>query len=203
VIRLNRESKFSIFCVTLSCQRWDSNGSFMSDRDALIAAIVEDHGHFVRCLALRLAPAAGLAEDIAQQVLMEFVAKSERWDLNSDVKPLLATMTRHVALRCWREKTREMSAEMRGLAEHIRALAEGGEVEWYRPDEQAALRKCLEQLPEKSRHFIELHYDLGVSSVEIAGRMQMTAEAVRRALFRLREQLRKCIRATLAKGVHE
>ncbi len=175
----------------------------MSDRDALIAGIVEQHGHFVRSLALRLAPAPGLAEDIAQQVLMEFVAKGERWDLEQDVKPLLATMTRHVALRCWRDKSREMSAEMRGLAEHIRALAEGSEVEWYRPNELAALRQCLEQLPSKSRHFIELHYDLGVSSVEIAGRMQMTAEAVRRALFRLREQLRKCIRATMTKGWHE
>jgi len=69
-----------------------------------------------------LAPAPGLAEDIAQQVLMEFVAKDERWDLDRDVKPLLATMTRHVALRCWRENTREMSAEIRGLAEHIRSV---------------------------------------------------------------------------------
>jgi RNA polymerase sigma-70 factor (ECF subfamily) len=171
----------------------------MSDQQRHIAEVIESHGHFVRSLALKLAPASGLAEDIAQQVFLEFVAKSDQWDLSRDVKPLLATMTRNVALRCWRDKTRAMSAEMRGLAEHIRSLVEGSDVEWYRPDEQAALQRCLDQLPEKSRRFIELHYDLGVSSVEIATRMQMTAEAVRRALFRLREQLRKCIQMTLAR----
>ena len=171
----------------------------MSELEPRIAEIIESHGHFVRSLALRLAPAPGLADDIAQQVFLEFVAKADQWDLSCDVKPLLATMTRHVALRCWRDKSRAMSAEMRGLAEHIRELAEGSEVEWYRPEEQAALQRCLEQLPEKSRRFIELHYDLGVSSVEIAARMQMTADAVRRALFRLREQLRKCIQVTMAR----
>jgi RNA polymerase sigma-70 factor, ECF subfamily len=170
----------------------------MSEREPRIAEIIEGHGHFVRSLALWLAPASRLAEDITQQVFLEFVAKSDQWDLSRDVKPLLATMTRNVALRCWRDKTRAMSAEMRGLAEHIRALAEGSEVEWYRPEEQTALQQCLEQLPEKSRRFIQLHYDLGLSSVEIAAQMRMTADAVRRALFRLRGQLRKCIRATLA-----
>jgi len=172
----------------------------MSEREPRIAEITESHGHFVRSLALRLAPAPGLAEDIVQQVFLEFVAKGDQWDLDRDIEPLLAAMTRNVALRCWRDKTRAMSAEMRGLAEHIRALAEGSEVEWYRPEEQTALRQCLEQLPEKGRRFIELHYDLGVSSVEIAAQMKMTAEAVRRALFRLREQLRRCIHATLARG---
>src|SRR5262245_27907616 len=122
----------------------------MPEQQPRIAEIIEGHGHFVRSLALRLAPVPSLVEDIAQQVFLEFVAKGDQWDLNRDVKPLLATMTRNVALRCWRERTRAMSAEMRGLADHIRALAEESEVEWYRPEEQTALRQCLEQLPEKS-----------------------------------------------------
>src|SRR5262245_11995449 len=168
----------------------------MREREPRITEIVQSNGHFVRSLALRLAPAPGLAEDIAQQVFLEFIAKADQWDLERDVKPLLAKMTRNVALRCWRDKTRALSAEMRGLAEHIRALAEEREVEWYRPEEQAALRQCLERLPEKSRRLIDLHYDVGVSSVDIAARMEMTADAVRRALFRLRNQLRKCIELT-------
>src|SRR5262245_45909150 len=172
----------------------------MSDRESRITEIAESHGHFVRSTALRLAPAPGLAEDIAQQVFLEFVSKADQWDLDRDVKPLLATMTRNVALRFWREKTRAMSAEMRGLAEHIRGLAECSEVEWPRPEEQAALQQCLKQLSEKSRRFIELHYEFGITSVEIASRMEMTADAVRRALFRLREQLRKCIQTGMARG---
>src|SRR4029077_3816984 len=118
----------------------------MPGPESRIVEIIELNGHFVRSLALRFAPAPGLAEDIAQQVFLEFVAKAGRWDLSRDVKPLLATMTRNVALRCWRDRTRLMSAEIRGLAEHIRALAEGSEVQWYRPEEQAALERCLKQL---------------------------------------------------------
>jgi|ERR1043166_866768 RNA polymerase sigma-70 factor (ECF subfamily) len=172
----------------------------MPEPEARLAELIEFQGPFVRSLALRLAPAPGLAEDIAQQVFLELIAKAAQWDLDRDLKPLLATMTRNVALRCWRERTRVMSAEIRGLAEHIRTLAEGSEVTWYRPEEQAALEQCLEQLPEKSRRLIELHYDLGVSSVNIATQMQMTADAVRRALFRLREQLRKCIELAFPKA---
>lgn len=171
----------------------------MSDRETRIAKVTEAYGPFVRALALRLAPLPTLADDIAQQVFLEFIAKSDQWDLDEDLRPLLSTMTRHVALRCWRERTRAMSAEMRGLAEHIRQLAEGAIVEWYRPEEQAALQQCLERLPDKSRRLVELHYHLEVSSVEIASRMQMTADAVRRALFRLRQQLRECIEAAVAK----
>ena len=171
----------------------------MPDQNPEIDRIIEAEGHFVRSLALRLAPAAGLAEDIAQQVFLEFIAKGDHWRLEGDARALLAAMTRNVALRCWRDRARGVSAEMRGLGDHIRALAEASEVEWYRPEEKQALQGCLEKLPDRSRKFIELHYGLDVSSVEIARQMEMSAEAVRRALFRLRTQLRRCIERTLAK----
>ena len=90
-----------------------------------------------------------------------------------------------------------MPEVVRELANHIRELAEAREVTWFEEEEKGALRRCLEKLPEKSRRLIDLHYDLGVTSVEIASQMEMKAEAVRRALFRLREQLRKCIQRVL------
>src|SRR5262245_13335353 len=34
-------------------------------------------------------------------------------------REVLASMTRNVALRCWRDKTRALSAEMRGLADQL------------------------------------------------------------------------------------
>src|SRR5229473_681927 len=92
--------------------------------------IIQAHRGFVRALALRLAPAPGLAEDIAQQVFLEFIAKADEWDLTRDVQPLLAGMTRNVARRQWRNRVREMPEQSRQLAEHIRALAEAEPVEW-------------------------------------------------------------------------
>jgi RNA polymerase sigma-70 factor (ECF subfamily) len=152
---------------------------------------------FVRALAMRLAPAPGLAEDIAQQVFLEFLAKEEKWDLSEDIKPLLAVMTRNVARRCWRERMHSLPEVQRELAEHICQLAESREVTWFGDEEKTILRRCLDRLPTKSRRLIQLHYYLDTTSVEIAQQMNMQPDAVRRALFRLREQLRKCVRKFL------
>lgn len=159
--------------------------------------IVQVHSGFVRALAVRLAPWPGLAEDIAQQVFLEFLVKADQWDLQRDVRPLLAGMTRNVALRTWRERTRSMPDQLADLAEHIRGLAESQEVDWPAQEGLQALQDCVAKLPDKSRRLIELHYYLEVTSVEISRQMAVKADAVRRALFRLRDQLRRCIQDVL------
>ena len=165
----------------------------MPENDPTLNQLIEANAGFVHALALRLAPAPGMSDDIAQQVFLEFIAKAAQWDLTRDIKPLLAGMTRNVARRCWREKSHNMPEVVRELADHIRDLAENREVSWFDEEEKKALRRCLEKLPDKSRRLIDFHYDLGITSVEIARKMEMNADAVRRALFRLREQLRKCV----------
>jgi DNA-directed RNA polymerase specialized sigma24 family protein len=118
----------------------------MPNPDPTLDEIIEACGGFVRALALRLAPAPGLAEDIAQQVFLEFIAKSAEWDLKSDVRPLLAGMTRNVARRAWREKSHNMPEVVRELADHIRDLAESREVSWFDEEEKNALRRCLAEV---------------------------------------------------------
>jgi RNA polymerase sigma factor (sigma-70 family) len=172
----------------------------VTQRDAQIEAAVQANDAFVKAMALKLAPAPGLAGDIAQQVFLEFIEKRDKWDLSQDLKPLLATMTRNVAMRCWRERCKAMAPEMVALVEEIRTLAEREEVPWYSEEEKDALRRCLEKLPEKSRNVLKLHYDLGVSSVDMAQQMRVRADAVRRALFRLRYQLRRCVEYSLSRG---
>ena len=80
----------------------------MPEPDPTLNRLIEANTGFVHALALRLAPATGLAEDIAQQVFLEFIAKSPQWDLTQDIKPLLAGKTRNVARRAWREKSHNM-----------------------------------------------------------------------------------------------
>jgi RNA polymerase sigma-70 factor, ECF subfamily len=171
-----------------------------SEADRVIEELTTVHGGFVRALALRLAPAPGLAEDIAQQVFLEFIAKAASWDLTRDVQPLLAGMTRNVARRCWREKMHTLPEVQRELADHIRQLAESREVGWCGEEEKSLLRRCLGRLPKKSRRLVELHYYLDVSSAEIARQMALNPDAVRRALFRVREKLRNCVKRFLPEG---
>lgn len=151
------------------------------------------HHDFVKAVALKYAPWPGLVEDIAQQVFLEFMAKEDRWDLSKDARPLLATMTRHIALRLWRERTRQQPEVVQKLAEHIRLLAEARDRLPRFDEEITALRACLEKLPGKSRELVELYYYNDIGTPEIAEQVQMKTDSVCRALSRVREKLRDCM----------
>ena len=64
-------------------------------------------------------------------------------------------------------------------------------------DEQAALQDCVEQLAPHARDILRLRYDEALDSNQIAGRMDSTTGAVRMALQRIREQLRRCVERKL------
>ena len=172
----------------------------MNKRNQEIERLVKEHQGYVKSLAVKFAPMPGISEDIAQQVFLEFVEHKDTWDLEKDIKPLLAGITRNISLRYWREKQKQMSPALQKLAEHIHMLAQDGEdePEWLYSEKKKALDRCLDKLPDKSRKLVEIHYYLGLTSGEIGGRMAMTAEAVRKALFRLRKGLKKCIEDVLA-----
>ena len=166
----------------------------MLSRTQEIEQAVLEHDGYVKALALKLAPHPALVDDIAQQVFLEFCQKKDRWDFDQPLKPLLAQMTRFVAKRAWRDRSKEMS----DLVHHIASLAEDFPDEpWYGDEEKIALQRCLEKAPEKSRRLIEASYTLGLNSQEIAEKMRMKADAVRQALFRVRSKLRKCLELRL------
>jgi RNA polymerase sigma factor (sigma-70 family) len=160
------------------------------------------HHDFVKGVALRYAPWPGLMEDITQQVFLEFMTKEAQWDLSRDARPLLATMTRHIALRLWRERTRQQPEVVQKLAEHIRQLAEERDSPPRYEEEMHLLRSCLQKLPPKSRELIELYYYEDVRTPQIAEQVQMKADTICRALSRVREKLRECIQSNLHSGDH-
>ena len=158
------------------------------------------HHDFVKGVALKYAPWPGLMEDICQQVFLEFMSKESRWDLEIDVRPLLATMTRHVAMRSWRERTRQQPETVRKLADHIRALAEERDEPPRYEDEIGALRACLQKLPERSRELVRLYYEGEESTRDIGERLGMNGDTVCRALSRVRDKLRACIVQSMNQG---
>lgn len=172
----------------------------MNRHETQAAQIFLSHHDFVKGVALKYAPWPGLMEDIAQQVFLEFMAKEERWDLEKDLKPLLATMTRHVAMRLWRDRTRSRPEVVQKLADHIRQLAEESDLPPRYEEEIGVLRGCLQKLPDKSRELIQLYYYRDISTPEIAGQLEMKADTVCRALSRVREKLRECIQSHIQQG---
>lgn len=175
----------------------------MNTHETRAAQIFLSHHDFVKGVALKYAPWPGLMEDITQQVFLEFMAKEEKWDLENDLRPLLATMTRHVALRLWRDRTRERPEVVQKLADHIRLLAAESETPPRYEEEIGVLRHCLEKLPEKSRELIQLYYYRDISTPEIAAQLELRADTVCRALSRVREKLRECLLKELNRPMNQ
>jgi len=61
-----------------------------------------------------------------------------------------------------------------------------------------ALQRCLDGLPEKSRRLLALRYEQSLKLGQIAERLRTTADAVHKALSRIRERLQECVRRRLA-----
>ncbi|MEZ5385547.1 MAG: sigma-70 family RNA polymerase sigma factor [Prosthecobacter sp.] len=164
------------------------------------AQVFLSHHDFVKGVALKYAPWPGLMDDITQQVFFEFMAKESQWDLSKDARPLLATMTRHIAMRQWRERSRQQPDVVQKLADHIRMLAEERETPPRYEEEIGVLRTCLQKLPDKSRELVELYYYNEIGTPQIAEQINMKADTVCRALSRVREKLRDCIEQSMNQG---
>ena len=66
--------------------------------------------------------------------------------------------------------------------------------------EQAALGRCIEELPPPKRELIELRYSSGLAIAEIARRTGRSPGATADALYRIRGQLADCIQDKLGGG---
>jgi RNA polymerase sigma-70 factor, ECF subfamily len=88
------------------------------------------------------------------------------------------------------DRTR-FSADMLNLAEQVWAkefLAEGDGFDYV-----AALRHCLERVPEGKRKMLDMRYAEGLSRDKLAKAFRMTEDGIKAALRRVREQLAVCI----------
>ncbi|MBA4387666.1 MAG: hypothetical protein C0404_06770 [Verrucomicrobia bacterium] len=170
--------------------------------DSKIGKLIETHEGFVKALALRWAPLPGEKDDIAQQVFLEFLKKRDKWDLEQDLRPLLAGMTKNVCRRYWRERMHDMPEKTKALAEHLRGLAEEQEVSWYTEEDKSTLRECLGKMGDKDRKIVSLHYELNLSTVDLSQELSLNTNAVRQALFRIREKLRACMTASLKRSAY-
>jgi RNA polymerase sigma factor (sigma-70 family) len=180
----------------------DTGDIHVDQLDRRIERIFKNHQGFVRALAVRMAPLPGFEEDISQQVFLEFLQKRDQWDLDRDVKPLLAQMTRNVCRRYWRERSRGMPEKMRELAEHMRRLAAQEELSWYGDEEKDALKECLEKVPERSRKILSLRYEMSLSTKDLAKEFRMSANAVRQVIHRVQRRLKECIEEAMGEESH-
>lgn len=150
---------------------------------------------FVMKVAVRVSPAPFLAEDIAQQAIMEFLRHRDRWKEPDDPRPLLAKITRITATRFWRQWTRNQPEAVCRLAERIRQRTA------LLPDEDSddqrdeMLRHCLDQLSTKARQLIERYYLQQETTEQLAEIYGIQIKNIHQRIFRIREKLKKCVQS--------
>lgn len=168
----------------------------MPVREDLVASFVRRHQagvwRFLRVLGCR----GQQAEAIAQDALVVAVQRGVHAGPEGAVVAFLRRTARHLWLR-----------EQRGDRRRCSLYAEVAERAWQRDltergDEDgagwlAALRQCLGELPERSRHVLERTYRDGAGRAELGVELGIGEHGVRSLLQRLRAALRTCIERRL------
>jgi RNA polymerase sigma-70 factor, ECF subfamily len=136
------------------------------------------------------------AENVVQQAALTVARRFDEYDASRPFVAWALWLARSRIADHYRKVGREKLVFSDALLERFeRALADSGD----RPARQAALERCLDKLPARSRRLIELRYENDASMQSLADEVDSTPASVRVMLFRIRNILAECIGAELAK----
>ena len=167
-------------------------GRMMTDRELVnrvlrdghqqsFAAIVSRYSGMVFSKALGIVHRDDLAKDVAQQTFIRAYERLAYWRSDS-LGPWLAAIAMHTALN-------ELERERR-------KAGPAPEVDDYDPEREALLQRmetALNELPERDREIIRMHYYEQRKTDEIARTTGLSQANVLVRLHRIRERLRKAL----------
>jgi RNA polymerase sigma-70 factor (ECF subfamily) len=137
------------------------------------------------------------AEDVVQQTALTAARRFEEYDAIRPFAAWVLWLAKSRVIDHYRKQGRQRVVFSETLLDGIAEAL----VEWQSPRASAhaaALERCLEKLPPKSRRLLDLRYTDDASMDAIAGAIGSTAGAVRVMLFRIRNLLAECVRGELA-----
>jgi RNA polymerase sigma-70 factor (ECF subfamily) len=152
---------------------------------------------FVRSLGVR----AEAVDDLAQDALLVAYERRDAFRREDDFGAWVCGIARRLVANALRKEQRRQQI----LSDHMTELLAATAAEELHPlaetaqeDRLAALRFCLEKLPESGRELLHQRYFEQASPGRIAGRLERSANDVRQQLFRLRRMLMECMERRLS-----
>lgn len=141
-------------------------------------------------------------DDIAQEAFIIAYNRIDDFDRERDFGAWLRGIARNLVINERRKTARRKRILSDNLTDVLinSSSAPENEIEERGDDDVAkvkALRECIKELPEKSLTLIHAKYDADSSALDIAQSLGMNPPAVRKALERLRESLKKCMEKRL------
>lgn len=141
---------------------------------------------------------AALAEDVFQEVWVRFERVTRHGEIVVNVPAWCRAAARLVALEGWRRQRREQpteDGELAALVEKAYEEQDGRAAFWH--EHTAALTRCLDALPSRSRDLITRRYRNAQPIAEMAAQLGQSLGSVKTALCRLRLALAECVRKRL------
>ena len=163
-----------------------------------------DYYDFVVSQAVRCASFSGLAQDIIQEVYIDFTKKFDSFELSDDLRPLLAGMIRIASLRLREKYFKSLPQSMIHLAEKLQKLR--AEKDLFSEDSNgfqeklAALDDCLKKLSGKSHEMVVRYYFRGEKTSMIAEKLKISENTLRQRFSRIRHKLRQCVQVKIKKN---
>ncbi|QDS89657.1 RNA polymerase sigma factor [Rosistilla ulvae] len=155
--------------------------------------IVLEHQGRIRMFIRMLGAAPDAVDDLAQDV---FVIAYERLEMLEDIDqagPWLRAIARNLVRNESRKSTRRRRVVNTSLTDVMLGLADEPDSDAWTEEWFAALKVCLEKLPQHGRALVDGRYQQGQNASQLADQTDMTPAAVRQALSRFRGLLRQCV----------
>lgn len=140
------------------------------------------------------------AEDVVQEAMLVVTHKFDQFQDGTSMLAWCRSIVRIEVLRARQRQQRDRSLERRLLDDAVDAAFD--EFQGTRRADDAenwreALERCLQKLPERGRRVLDARFADGLGYEQIGERVGMSLEAVRKALFRLKKQVRTCVETSL------
>ena len=168
-------------------------------RDRVLKAALECRTELV-AYARSLLGSYSAADDVVQEAMLVVIKKYDQFQEGTSMLAWCRSIVRIEVLRAKQRYRRERTLAERLLDDAIDAafdefhtIRQRDETESWRE----ALRRCLERVPDRGQGVLRARFADELSYQQIGERLGMTIEAVRKALFRLRKQVRSCVEASL------
>ena len=173
----------------------------MTDIRALhdrFAVLVAEHQAWLRAYVRTLGVAAENVDDVAQEVFLVAYRRYGEYDPERPFAAWLKGIAKLLAANERRRHQRRGRVIEPGLADALAAIDEMDE-----PADDIALavshlHDCLNQLPDRSRELLRLRYEDELDANALGARLGRDGNAVRQALFRVRELVRRCVEGRLS-----
>ena len=134
------------------------------------------------------------AEDAVQEAMLVVVKKFDQFQEGTSILAWCRAIVRLEVLRMRQQRSRSLAERL--LDDAIDAAFEEFQTDQRSDDKESwveALESCLNRVPKRGQKVLKARFVEELSYQQIGERIGMTLEAVRKALFRVKKQVRTCV----------